>query len=72
MKIKLNLGDTLFEPLSKNIGEIVKLTNHPDGKLVTIRWRVEDHLAHETEHFYKKVLRSINNGEMEYFPKEDT
>ena len=71
MKIKLNLGDTLFEPMSKNIGKITKLTDHPDGKLITIRWQVEDHLPHDTEYFYKKVLRSIKNGEMEYSPKQD-
>ena len=71
MKIKLNLGDTLFEPMSKNIGEIIKMTDHPDGKLVKIRWRVEDHLPHDTEHFYKKLLRSIKNGELEYSPNQD-
>ena len=72
MKIKLYLGDTLFEPMSKNIGKIIKLTDHPEGKLVTIRWWVEDHLPHDTEHFYKKVLKCIKNGEMEYSPKQGT
>ena len=71
MKIKLDLGDTLFDPISNNIGEIIKFTDHPEGKLITIRWRVQDHLSHNTEHFYKKVLRSIKKGEMEYSPKKD-
>ena len=72
MKIKLSLGDTLYEPMSKNSGEIIKLKDHPDGKLVTIRWRVEDHVSHDTEHFHKKVLRCIKAGEMEYLPKQGT
>ena len=70
MKIKLDLGDILYEPMSKNTGEIVKLKDHPDGKIVTIRWSVEDHLSHVTEHFYKKVIKCIKSGEMEYTSKK--
>tara|TARA_B100000686_G_scaffold354387_1_gene464349 strand:- start:91 stop:306 length:216 start_codon:yes stop_codon:yes gene_type:complete len=71
MKIKINMGDTLYEPMSKNIGEVIKILDHPDGRLVTIRWKVEDHVAHETEHFYKKVQRCIKNGDMEHIPKNN-
>ena len=70
MKIKINMGDSLFEPMSKNVGEVIKILDHPDGKLITIRWKVEDHVSHETEHFYKKVQRCIKNGEMEHTPKQ--
>ena len=42
--------------------------DHPSGKIVKIRWRVEDHLPHDTEHFYKKVLRAVKEGEYEYTP----
>lgn len=69
--MKIKLGDVLYEPLSRNTGEIIKITDHPDGKILKIRWRVEDHLPHDTEHFYKKVLRSVKNGEFDYYPKQD-
>ena len=70
--IKLRTGDVLYEPLSGNTGEIIKMFDHPDGKLVRIRWRVEDHMPHDTEHFYKKVLRSVKKGEYEYSPKPES
>jgi hypothetical protein len=63
--VKLKVGDVLFEPLSKNTGHVTQIIEHPDGKLVKIRWQVEDHLPHDTEHFHKKVVRCIKNGEME-------
>ena len=63
--MKLKVGDVIFEPLSENIGKVTQITEHPDGKLVKIRWRVEDHLPHDTEHLHKKVVRCIKNGEME-------
>jgi hypothetical protein len=63
--VKLKVGDVLFEPLSKNTGHVTQIIEHPDGKLVKIRWQVEDHLSHDTEHFHKKVVRCIKNGEME-------
>ncbi|GJL78295.1 MAG: hypothetical protein NPINA01_12840 [Nitrospinaceae bacterium] len=69
--MKLQVGDVLFEPMSQNVGEITKITPHPDGKLVMIRWRVEDHLSHVSEHFHKKVVRCIKNGEFEHTPKMD-
>lgn len=69
--MKLKAGDVLFEPLSNNVGEITEIIDHPDGKLVKIRWRVEDHLHHETEHFQKKVLKCIRKGDFEYTPKSD-
>lgn len=66
--MKLKIGDVLYEPLSRNTGEVTQIMDHPDGKLVKIRWRLEDHLPHDTEHFHKKVVRSIKNGEYEYSP----
>jgi len=70
--MKLNVGDVLFESLSKNIGAITKIFNHPDGKIVKIRWRLDGHLPHDTEHTYKKVLRCVKNGEYELTPKSIT
>ena len=67
--MKLNVGDVLFESLSKNIGTITKISDHPDGKIVKIRWRIDGHLPHDTEHTYKKVLRCVKNGEYELTPK---
>ncbi|MFQ5450383.1 MAG: hypothetical protein ACE5E9_07110 [Nitrospinaceae bacterium] len=69
--MKLKIGDTLFEPLSRNTGEITQIFDHPNGKVVKVRWRVEDHLPHDTELFHKKLVRSIKKGEYEYNPKED-
>lgn len=70
--MKLKVGDVLFEPLSNNTGQITKIIDHPDGKLVKIRWRVEDHLPHDTEHFHKKVVRSIKKGELEFLSPTDS
>ena len=67
--MKLDIGDSLYEPLSENNGEVIKIFHHPDGKLVIIRWRVEGHLHHDTEHFYSKVIKSIKNGDIEHTPK---
>jgi hypothetical protein len=66
--VKLQIGDVLFEPMSRNTGEITQITPHPDGKIVKIRWRPEDHLPHDSEHFHKKVVRCIKNGEYEHTP----
>lgn len=71
MKLKLNLGDALFEPLSRNDGEITAFKNHPDGKLVTIRWRREGQTPHDTEHFYDKLAKSIKKGDIEHTPKSE-
>ncbi len=71
-KIKLNVGDDLFEPLSRNIGRITQITEHPAGKLVKIRWRVDDNIPHDTEHFYKKVRRCVENGDYEHTPAPKT
>ncbi len=71
MKIKLQPGDALYEPISNNTGEILKIIPHPNGKIVLIRWRMEGQLHHDTEHFYAKVAKSIKHGEMEYTPKLD-
>ncbi len=68
MKIKLKVGDYLYEPLSRNNGEIIQVIEHPNGKLAKVRWRVDDYPPHDTEHFYKKITRSIQKGEMEYTP----
>ena len=70
--MKIQVGDQLYEPLSRNSGEVTKIINHPDGKLVTVRWRVEDHLPHDTEHFYKKLKKAIEKGELEYRPHTET
>ena len=68
--MKLNIGDVLFESLSKNIGTITKIFDHPDGKIVKLRWRIDGHLPHDTEHTYKRLLRCIKNGEYELTPKD--
>ena len=69
--MKLKEGDGLFDPMSKNIGEVTKIFNHPSGKLVTIRWKVDDHLPHDTEHFYSKIIKSIRKGEIEHTPSPE-
>ena len=71
-RMKLNVGDVLFESMSQNIGAITKIFEHPDGKIIKIRWRMEGHLPHDTEHSYKKVLRCVKNGEYELTPKIST
>ena len=71
-RMKLNVGDVLFESMSQNIGAITKIFDHPDGKIIKIRWRMEGHLPHDTEHSYKKVLRCVKNGEYELTPKFST
>ncbi|MFQ5672176.1 MAG: hypothetical protein ACE5G9_03700 [Nitrospinales bacterium] len=69
MKINLNIGDVLYEPLSDNTGEITKIINHPDGQLVNIRWRREGQLHHDTEQFHSKLVKCIKRGEIHYTPK---
>ncbi len=69
--MKVQVGDCLYEPLSRNNGEVTKIISHPNGKLVTVRWRVEDHLPHDTEYFYSKLVKSIKKGEIEYTPGPD-
>ncbi len=66
--MKVKVGDCLFEPLSQNTGEVTQIISHPNGKLVTVRWRVEDHLSHDTEFFYSKLIKSIKKGEIEHTP----
>ncbi len=66
--MKVKVGDCLFEPLSRNNGEVTRIINHPNGKLVTVRWRVDDYPPHDTEHFYSKLIKSIKKGEIEYTP----
>jgi len=70
--MKLKEGDGLFDPMSGNSGEVTKIINHPNGKLVTIRWQVDDHLPHDTEHFYSKIVKSIKKGEIEYTPSSES
>ena len=70
--MKLKVGDVLFESMSQNIGAITNIFDHPDGKIVKIRWRMEGHLPHDTEHAYKKVLRCVKNGEYKLTPKVST
>ena len=72
LRMKLNVGDVLFESMSDNIGTITNIFNHPDGKIVKIRWRMAGHLPHDTEHSYKRVLRCVKNGQYELTPKIPT
>lgn len=72
LRMKLNIGDVLFESMSENIGTITNIFNHPDGKIVKIRWRMAGHLPHDTEHSYKRVLRCVKKGEYEITPKVPT
>ncbi len=67
--IKLNVGDSLHDPMSGNNGEIIKVEDNVSGKLVFIRWTVEDHLSHNTEHFYSKIVKSVKKGEIEHSPR---
>ena len=67
--MNIQVGDMLFEPLSGNVGEISKIMEHPEGRLVKIRWSVEGHLSHDTEHFYSKLVKSIKKGQIQYTPK---
>ena len=67
--MKLKVGDILYEPLSRNTGEVTRVFENPEGKVIKIRWRVDGHLPHDTEYSYKKVLRCIKNGEFEYTSK---
>ena len=67
--MKLQVGDVLFESISQNIGSVTKIFEHPDGKIVKIRWRMDGHLPHDTEHSYKKVMRCVKNGLYELTPK---
>ena len=71
-RMKLKVGDVLFESMSQNIGAITNIFDHPDGKIIKIRWRMEGHLPHDTEHAYKKVLRCVKNGEYKLTPKIST
>ena len=71
-RMKLNVGDVLFESMSQNIGAITKIFDHQDGKIIKIRWRMEGHLPHDTEHSYKKVLRCVKNGDYELTHKFST
>jgi hypothetical protein len=68
--MKLNVGDVLFESLSENIGTITKIFDHPDGKIVKVRWQIGGHLPHDTEHTYKKLLRCVKNGDYELTSKD--
>ena len=69
MKLLLKTGDYLYEPISGNDGEIMKIFEHPDGKLVSIRWRMEGQLHHDTEHLYSKLVKSVKKGDIQHTPK---
>jgi hypothetical protein len=69
MKPAVKIGDYLFEPISGNEGEVMKILDHPDGKLVFIRWRMEGQLHHDTEHLYSKLIKSIKKGHFQHTPK---
>ena len=70
--MKLRTGDNLYEPLSRNTGEITSIIEHPEGKVVKVRWRLDGQLPHDTELFYKKVQRCIRDGLYEHTPKQDS
>lgn len=69
--MKLREGDNLYEPLSRNTGEITSITEHPAGKIVKVRWRIPGELPHDTELFYKKIKRAVRDGYYEHTPKQD-
>ncbi|PIQ96245.1 MAG: hypothetical protein COV67_10595 [Nitrospinae bacterium CG11_big_fil_rev_8_21_14_0_20_56_8] len=71
--MKLNVGDVLYEPLSRNTGQITDIFEHPAGRLVRVRWRPGDReLPHDAEYFYKKLMRCVKSGEFEYTPGAET
>ena len=70
--MKLKIGDNLYEPFSKNTGEITSIIEHPTGKIVKVRWRIPGELPHDTELFYKKVQRAVRDGYYEHTPKQET
>ena len=70
--MKLKTGDILYEPLSKNTGEITSVTEHPVGKIIKVRWHLEGHLPHDTELFYKKVQKCVRDGYYLHTPKQNS
>jgi hypothetical protein len=64
--MKINTGDTLYEPMSRNTGEVIDVIEHPSGKIIKVRWRLDGQLPHDTELFYKKVKRCIRDGLYEH------
>ena len=66
--MEINTGDTLYEPMSRNTGEVIAVTEHPAGKIIKVRWRLDGQLPHDTELFYKKVKRCIRDGLYEHTP----
>lgn len=69
--MKLRTGDNLYEPFSRNTGEITSILEHPAGKIVKVRWRIPGELPHDTELFYKKIQRAVRDGYYEHTPKQD-
>ncbi|MFP6637706.1 MAG: hypothetical protein VB778_03685 [Nitrospinaceae bacterium] len=68
--MKLRTGDILYEPISRNTGEITSIVEHPVGKVVKVRWRLDGQLPHDTELFYKKVQKCVRDGYYEHTPKQ--
>ena len=68
--MKLRKGDNLYEPISRNTGEITSIIEHPVGKVVKVRWRLDGQLPHDTELFYKKVQKCVRDGYYEHTPKQ--
>ena len=66
--MKIDTGATLYEPMSRNTGEVISVIDHPNGKIIKIRWRLDGQLPQDTEVFYKKVKRSIRDGLYEHTP----
>ena len=66
--MKINTGDKLYEPMSRNTGEVINVIEHPSGKIIKVRWRLDGQLPHDTELFYKKVKRCIRDGLYEHTP----
>ncbi|GIS73201.1 MAG: hypothetical protein CM1200mP10_27780 [Candidatus Neomarinimicrobiota bacterium] len=40
--------------MSRNTGEVISVIDHPDGKIIKIRWRLDGQLPHDTDYFTKK------------------
>ena len=62
--MKIDTGDTLYEPMSRNTGEVISVIEHPDGKIIKIRWRLDGQLPHDTNAVFAMVyintLQQIN------------
>jgi hypothetical protein len=56
--------------MSRNTGKVIDVIEHPSGKIIKVRWRLDGQLPHDTELFYKKVKRCIRDGLYEHTPAD--